>query len=237
MWKIVFKILFAIAWLGLFLISSAGIYFAGKYFFLMIENQVPNLALKLFGVNEDKVQTNIEIFKFKKIHFLMMSGFFMFYYILFVEKLSNLFKNKRLEKPYVFDGDNGKISVSMNSVNNVIINVLRGKNFIKSYKVFSKVSSQGVKVKLNLDIKSRAEQKEELNEELHEMQNEIINYVEKVIGVKVANVLVNLLKVDFVEEEKKAKKLQLKKIALNENAEETQEEVVKDAEVSDVDSE
>ncbi len=145
------KFIFAIAWIGIFVLSLGGIY---------------------IGI----FPSSIKLIPFGTI---MVRGIFigvsLIYILLFVEKLIKLFERP---KELIMKTPNGVLKISSTSVNNIVKEVLGEHTRVKNLKVKNKTNGKKLKVFVSIDIMSSQSLSNELSVIQNDIKERIENYLD-----------------------------------------------------------
>lgn len=166
------SLFFGIGWIGIFIMSLGSIFLA----------LVPEYL--------------------KEINFLSMNfrlwivSISIFYFILFIKKISNMSKDKD-EKAFVIETATGKLEITLGSIENIIQGLLKKSTFIKDIKIKSNLADEGVKIGLKVSVDSI----ENLNQELQKLQADLISYTEKLAGIKIIGIDIKIIKVHYSEKD------------------------------------
>lgn len=160
-------ILFFLGWLGIFALSLGGI---------------------LLGIIPGYIAEYINLYDFYTK--IAIVGISVFYFILFLKKVSSLFDTGE-EENYVIKNENGDIRITLSSIENLIKGIIKKTDFIKESKIRGKIEKEQVKIEIKAGVNSIPD----LNDEVNKLQNEIIEYINRVAGIKIKNVDIIVSKV------------------------------------------
>jgi hypothetical protein len=122
----IMKFLFFIGWIGLALMSLAG----------LLTSIIPSYGSVI----------DFQSYGFRGGLFVVS----LFYFLLFVEKIAEIFVKD--DSGYEFKTDQGLIKVSAASVNNLIKEITESNKNVKNVKITSQQGKKGIKIKIRMDI-------------------------------------------------------------------------------------
>lgn len=158
------KLLFFIGWLGLGIMSLAGLLTSiiPKYAFILDFNSW-TFRGGLFAIS-------------------------IFYLLLVVEKFTSIFIKD--DKGYEFTSEKGTIKVSALSVNNLIKEIVEENKHVKKVKVTSSHGKKGLKVNLSMEINTLPN----LSKEYELIQETIISDLKEKLNIEVESININTSK-------------------------------------------
>lgn len=175
------KIIFFLAWVGIFLASLVGI----NYVFMPNSLAFSDIYLRSF--------TNFEI----RILVLVLAIVYLF---LSIYKFLSLFETN---KDFIKKTENGSINISQSTVNNFVSDLLKNDSTLSN----SKVSSRKQGKKVVVEVKTSVVLPIKTMDKISSLQEMIKKGVLDYIGIEVNEVKINILKVSglspYIEEEKK----------------------------------
>lgn len=158
------KLLFFIGWLGLGIMSLAG----------LLTSIIPKYALIL----------DFNSWSFRGGLFAIS----IFYLLLVVEKFTSIFIKD--DKGYEFTSEKGTIKVSAISVNNLIKEIVEENKNVKKVKVTSNHGKKGLKVNLSIEINTLPN----LSKEYELIQETIISNLKEKLNIEVESININTSK-------------------------------------------
>ncbi|MGM0508362.1 MAG: alkaline shock response membrane anchor protein AmaP [Fusobacteriota bacterium] len=161
----IWKLIFFISWIGIFCLSVIGIF----------------LGVAPVYIND--------VLNYQYFRIILFSGS-IFYLLIFLKKAYNLFERQE-EKQVVLENEQGKIGMTVKSIEHVIKKMVKEKDFIKDVKV----EVVPVKSAVNAMIKIEIDPIDDLNERIKEIQKLIKDYVKDVLGIEVNSLDVIVTKV------------------------------------------
>lgn len=176
------KFIFFIGWIGIGLFATLGM----------------GIAVSL-GMGKILIPVNyVEILSYPNQKILLLSLFAtsFFYFLLFVEKAISLFIKE--ESGYEFKTETGMVSVSDNSLNALVKDVMEQDKDIKNVKVVSSKGKKGLKVEIKVDITALSN----LSEKLGELQLEVKEELIKKLSIDIEKIDIRANKLIFVKEKK-----------------------------------
>ena len=159
------KLFFAVAWLGIFIMSLMGIYLAifPKYIYSFdLEGVFFRGGLLVIGV---------------------------FYLLIFIEKILMNFEKS---KDYEVQTDNGKLVVSSSSINNLVKEVMAGNTEFKNVRTKNKIKGKKLFISVAVDSYSDSDISKNISEIQGRIKEEILEYLSlevEEVEVKVAKLL------------------------------------------------
>ena len=160
-------LLFFIGWIGVFILALGGI---------------------LLGIVPGYISEYVNVFELNTK--IIIIGISIFYFILFLKKISDIFDSGE-EENYVMKNENGSIRITLSSIENLIKGIVKNADFIKESKIKGKIDKDDVKVVIKAGVNSIPD----LNEEVNKLQKEIIEYIDRVAGITIKNVDIIVSKV------------------------------------------
>jgi uncharacterized alkaline shock family protein YloU len=145
------KLIFAIAWVGIFIIALVGAYIG-----------IFPEYLKLIDFNSYIVRGSL-------------TGISLVYILLFIEKILLLFEKP---KELIIKTPNGTLRISSASINNIVKEVVSEHPKVKNLKVKNKTNGKKLKIFVSIDIISSQSLSEELNLIQQDIKNRIENYLD-----------------------------------------------------------
>lgn len=161
----IWSFVFLVAWLGLFLISLGGVF---------------------IGISPSYLMTVINYEYFR----ILILGISIFYFILFMKKVSNIFEEKE-EKAYIVKNEQGTIGMTLSSIEHILKEIVKIRDFVKDVKTKIMIEKEGISVKIKISILTI----ENLNIEIEKMQLQLKEYIEKMLGISVKEIDVVVVKV------------------------------------------
>ncbi|WP_319370192.1 alkaline shock response membrane anchor protein AmaP [uncultured Ilyobacter sp.] len=157
------KLIFALGWVGIFIISLGGIYLGviPEYFY------------------------NVDFYSYAFRGSLI--GLSAIYLLLAIEKFLSNFEKP---KDYEIQTENGKLTVSSSSVNNLVKEIVGSSSDIKNIRPSNKIKRK----KLFITVKVDAYTDSEISKNILDLQRQIKDYVFEYLGVEVENVEVKVSK-------------------------------------------
>ncbi len=157
------KLIFAFAWVGIFVLSLGGIYLGiiPEYFY------------------------NLDFYSYALRGALI--GLSVIYLLLSIEKFLSNFEKP---KDYEIQTENGKLTVSSSSVNNLVKEIVGSSSDIKNIRASNKIKRK----KLFITVKVDAYTDSEISRNVFDIQKQIKDYVFEYLGVEVEGVEVKVSK-------------------------------------------
>lgn len=179
------KFIFFIGWIGIGIISLLG----GLLALGLASGTVFNLTV---GDLITVMRTNVFI--------LSLGGVSFFYILLFIEKTISLFMKE--DKGYEFKTETGMVSISENSLNSLIKEIVDQNKEVKNVKTSSFKGKKG----LNIDIKLDIEAMPNLSQKLNEIQLGVKDELVKKLNIEVEKIDIRANKFIFVADKKVSSK-------------------------------
>lgn len=173
------KFIFFIGWIGIGLLSVGGI---GLALFQQ------NIGIDMLAVLKSRV-FNFSLF-----------GVSFFYILLFIEKTISLFVKE--DRGYEFKTETGMVSISENSLNSLIKEVVDQNTEVKNVKATSFKGKKGLNVSVRIDIEAIPNLSEKLNSIQVEVKDELI----KKLNIEVEKIDIRANKFIFVQDKKVSSK-------------------------------
>ncbi len=147
----VWNLVFAIAWVGIFILSIGGI-------FLSI---LPKYILSL----------NVE----EPIFRMILGGISVVYLLLFIEKFSRIFEK---EKSYEVNTESGTIRISSYTVNNLVKNIVENNPKVKHVKVKNRLQKKKLSIFVKMDVISTPNLSEMISDMQEEIKSKVMGALE-----------------------------------------------------------
>lgn len=173
------KFIFFIGWIGIGLLSIGGI---GLALFQQ------NIGIDMLALIKSRV-FNFSLF-----------GISFFYILLFIEKTISLFVKE--DRGYEFKTETGVVSISENSLNALIKEVVDQNKEVKNVKATSFKGKKGLNVSVKIDIEASPNLSEKLNSIQVGVKDELI----KKLNIEVEKIDIRANKFIFVQEKKVSSK-------------------------------
>lgn len=175
------RFVFFIGWIGIGILSLLGGFLAlglasGTVFNLSMVDLIAILRTKVFV--------------------LSLGGISFFYLLLFIEKAISLFIKE--DRGYEFKTDTGMVSVSENSLNSLIKEIVEQNKEVKNVKASSFKGKKGLNVDVRVDIEAVTNLSKKLNEIQLDVKEELI----KKLNIEVEKIDIRANKFIFVQEKK-----------------------------------
>lgn len=175
------RFVFFIGWIGIGVLSLLGGFLAlglasGTVFNLSMVDLIAILRTKVFV--------------------LSLGGISFFYLLLFIEKTISLFIKE--DRGYEFKTDTGMVSVSENSLNSLIKEIVEQNKEVKNVKASSFKGKKG----LNVDVRVDIEAVTNLSKKLNEIQLDVKEELVKKLNIEVEKIDIRANKFIFVQEKK-----------------------------------
>jgi len=175
------KFIFFVGWVGIGILSLLGGFlalgFASGTVFSLTVGDIMTI-----------MRTNVFV--------LSLGGVSFFYLLLFIEKTISLFMKE--DKGYEFKTETGMVSISENSLNSLIKEIVEQNKEVKNVKATSFKGKKG----LNVDVKIDIEALPNLSKKLNEIQLEIKEELIKKLNIEVEKIDIRANKFIFVQEKK-----------------------------------
>lgn len=179
------KFIFFIGWIGIGILSLLGGFLA----LTLTSGTMFNLAIgDLMNIMRSRVFA------------LSMGAISFFYLLLFIEKAISLFVKD--DRGYEFKTEAGIVSISENSLNSLIKEIVEENKEVKNVKASSFKGKKG----LNIDVKLDIEAIPDLSQKLSSIQLELKEELIKKLNIEVEKIDIRANKFIFVQEKKASSK-------------------------------